>query len=99
MKLIHSLKIAFVLVTLGLAANAYAGDAKVEADVTSELTISTLETYSDNGEAETHIGSIVAHGDSQVKANVRSKIRLNQVRTGTDGGTAIASVGSIIAGN
>ncbi len=99
MKLIQSLKVAFILVAFGFAANAYAGDAKVEADITQNITNYTLETHSEDGEAETHLGSIVAHGNSQVKAGVKNEIKTTTVRTGTKDGLAHASVGSIVAGN
>ncbi len=99
MKLIQSLKVVVILVAFSFAANAYAGDAKVEADVTQNIINITLETYSDEGEAETHLGSIVAHGDSQVKASIKNNTYTNHVRTSTDDGQAKASVGSIVAGN
>ncbi len=99
MKLIQSLKVAFILVAFGFAANAYAGDAKVEADVTQNITNSSLETFSDNGDAEVHLGSIVAHESSQVKASLKNEIKTTSVRTATQDGHAAASVGSIVAGN
>ncbi len=98
MKLIQSLKVAFVLVAFGFAATAYAGDAKVEADITQNITNYTLETSSDEGEAETHLGSIVAHDNSQVKASAKNEIKTTTVRTSTNDGLANASVGSIVAG-